>query len=213
MPPAPPLLGLILAGGAGRRMGGEKPFALLEGRPLVAHAIARLAPQTGRLGVNVGAAGTPLAVRLAGLGLPCLTDAPELAGLGPLSGVRTGLAALKPGEWLLTLPCDLPRAPPDLAARLAARQAATGAPVVHVAGLRDHPLCAIWSPALLAPLTAALREARAEGGLRVMRFLATAGAARLAVGPAEEEAAFANLNDPAALARVQRLTGGEDDSG
>ena len=42
------ITGIVLAGGQGRRMGGvDKGLVELDGRPLVAHVIARLAPQVG----------------------------------------------------------------------------------------------------------------------------------------------------------------------
>lgn len=201
---APPTEGLILAGGAGRRMGGMKPFVLHRGQPLIAHAIARLGPQVSRLAVNVGRAETDLARRLAALGLPVVADDPGLAGLGPLSGVQAGLARLTRGSLLVTLPCDMPDVPADLARRLIAARAASGAPAAYVLGARAHPLCAVWAPAILPPLTRALAAARAEGGLRVMRFLEAVGAAPLRLSPGEETA-FANVNDPAALDGARKL--------
>lgn len=188
----PPILGLVLAGGEGRRMGGMKPFVLHRGRPLIDHALARLAPQADRILVNVGQAGTALAARLEGLGRPVVADDPALAGRGPLSGVQAGLAAARAGgAWLLTLPCDVPEAPADLGARLIRAMTASGAPVAYVLASRPHPLCALWHPELLEPLTRALMAA--PDGLRVMPFLAAAGA--LAV-PGWPEAAFANVNRP-----------------
>lgn len=187
------ILGLVLAGGEGRRMGGMKPFAPYRGRPMIAQVIDRLAPQVDRLAVNLGAVGTPLADRLAGLGLPGVADDPALAGLGPLSGVQAGLAALPAGGVLATLPCDMPDVPLDLIARLMAARGS--APAAYAQGARSHPLCAVWAPALLPALTVALQAARAEGGLRVMPFLTEAGAAILPI-PAAEEPAFANVNRP-----------------
>ena len=199
--------GLILAGGDGRRMGGMKPFVPYRGRPLIAHAVARLGPQVDRLAINVGRPGTALAARLTAFGeeqgLPLVADDPELAGLGPLSGVLAGLAALPAEAVLVTLPCDMPEVPLDLAARLLRRLRETGAPAVHAAGRRPYPLCAAWTTPLLPRLTAALSAARAEGGLRVMRFLADAGAATLPIPPGEEPA-FLNLNEPPAPASPLR---------
>lgn len=175
-------------------MGGMKPFVLHRGRPLIAHALARLAPQADRTLVNVGQAGTALAARLEGLGWPVVADDPALAGRGPLSGVQAGLAAARArggGAWLLTLPCDVPEAPADMGARLIRAMTAAGAPMAYVLAGRPHPLCALWRPELLEALTAALRAA--PEGLRVMPFLAAAGA--LAV-PDWPEAAFANVNRP-----------------
>jgi molybdopterin-guanine dinucleotide biosynthesis protein A len=47
------ITGIVLAGGQGRRMGGvDKGLVELDGKPLVAHALARLAPQVGAILIN-----------------------------------------------------------------------------------------------------------------------------------------------------------------
>ena len=46
-------LGLVLAGGLARRMGGgDKPLRLLGGRPLLDHVLARLKPQVAAVALN-----------------------------------------------------------------------------------------------------------------------------------------------------------------
>ncbi|NBQ75566.1 MAG: molybdenum cofactor guanylyltransferase MobA, partial [Acetobacteraceae bacterium] len=64
-------LGLVLAGGLARRMGGgDKPLKLLGGRPLLDHVLARLAPQVAALALNAN--GDP--ARFAAYGLPVIAD-------------------------------------------------------------------------------------------------------------------------------------------
>jgi molybdopterin-guanine dinucleotide biosynthesis protein A len=82
---------LVLAGGASRRMGRDKAWLELDGRPLLLHVIDRLAPVCGRILV-VGAPDQRLPE------LPTsvtrVDDPPALHGRGPLVGVRIGLEAL-----------------------------------------------------------------------------------------------------------------------
>ncbi len=72
-------LGLLLAGGLSRRMGGgDKALLTLAGRPMLAHAIDRLAPQCAALAINANGD----ASRFSGFGLPVVADDP------PTSPVR-----------------------------------------------------------------------------------------------------------------------------
>ncbi|RTL41558.1 MAG: molybdenum cofactor guanylyltransferase MobA, partial [Rhodocyclaceae bacterium] len=53
LPSRDDITGLLLTGGLGRRMGGlDKGLALLDGQPLAAHVLARLAPQVGSMLIN-----------------------------------------------------------------------------------------------------------------------------------------------------------------
>ena len=86
----PPTLGLILAGGLARRMGGgDKALKMLAGRPILAHVIGRLGEQCDGLLLNAN--GDP--ARFAACGLPVVADTvPDFAG--PLAGILAGL------DWL-----------------------------------------------------------------------------------------------------------------
>jgi len=181
--------GLILAGGQGSRMGGaDKALLPLAGQPLLAHVLARVAPQVATMAVSANGE----AARLAGFGLPVLADAPGCAGEGPLAGVLAGLnwAAATGAERLLVVPCDTPFLPADLAARLAAAPAAAFA----AAGGRDHASVALWRVADRAALAALF-----AGGERRLRA-ALAGAARVEFAAPE---AFANINTAADLAQAE----------
>ncbi len=149
------VVGIILAGGAGRRLGGvEKGLQPLAGRPLIAHVIDRIAPQVARLAINANSA----AGDYAAFGLPVVAD--TLPGRpGPLAGVLAGLAWVSEPAWLLSAPCDAPFLPADLVVRLLA---AAGAAEVACAasGGRLHPVCALWRRALAPALRAALAEGR-----------------------------------------------------
>ncbi|MCL4186018.1 MAG: molybdenum cofactor guanylyltransferase MobA [Rhodobacteraceae bacterium] len=194
--------GLVLAGGLGRRMqGADKPLLQLAGRPLVAHALARLAPQVGILALSAN--GEP--ARLASLGLQVLADADD-SRPGPLAGVLAGLdwAAARGHAALICVPCDAPFLPADLAARLAAAAAPSGAAVAASpdAGgrLRRHPTVALWPVACRA----ALRQAVA-GGLRKPGLWAEILGAGVAAWDARPVDPFFNVNTPDDLARAEAL--------
>ena len=108
------ITGLVLAGGLGSRMGGvDKGLQLLHGVPMAEHALRRLQAQVGSTAIN---ANRNLGAYEA-MGCPVWPDAlPDHPG--PLAGFLAGLARCET-PYLLTVPCDSPRFPTDLAARLA----------------------------------------------------------------------------------------------
>ena len=84
-------VGVVLAGGLARRMGGgDKSLLALAGRPILAHVIERAEPQVGPLILNAN--GDP--GRFQSFGLPVVADVVE-GFAGPLAGILTGL------EWAL----------------------------------------------------------------------------------------------------------------
>ena len=105
--------GVILAGGRGSRMGGaDKGLQNFRGMPLALYTLMRLQPQVGETMVN---ANRNLAA-YESFGVPVWPD-----GLtdyaGPLAGFLTGLEQCET-PFMLTVPCDTPLFPQDLAARL-----------------------------------------------------------------------------------------------
>jgi len=197
--PAAGIGGLILAGGRGVRMGeADKGWLDLAGRPLVAHVAARLAPQVQALLVSANRN----ADRYAAYGR-VVPDAPaRAAGAGPLAGVAAGLAAWA-GEWLVTVPCDTPFLPIDLAARLLAAADAASAPLaVACAGGRRHSVCMAVRTALAADLDDYLRG----GDRKVELWQARVGAVEVSFDDAPQ--AFLNVNTPGGLGRARGLTGG-----
>src|SRR5437660_7712009 len=108
------ITGIVLAGGQGRRMGGvDKGLVELDGRPLAAHVIARLAPQVSALVINAN----QNLERYAAFGHPVVPDA--VGGFaGPLAGLHAGMTAAT-RSCVVTVPCDSPFLPLDLVARLA----------------------------------------------------------------------------------------------
>ena len=89
---------------------------------------------------------------------------------------------------VITAPCDMPDLPDDMAAQLLA---APTADVVYFKGERDYPLCALWRISVADDLRRALQQA--DGGLAVMRFLATQTVHTI---PVSDDTAFVNINHP-----------------
>ncbi len=115
---------IVLAGGRGSRMGGvDKGLQLFNGQPLALQAMHRVALQVGRVIVN---ANRNLKVYQNfgdefGQEFQVAPDA-DSEFAGPLSGFAAGLSACQT-PYLLTVPCDSPRFPVDLANRLASHMA------------------------------------------------------------------------------------------
>ena len=184
------IFGTILAGGQGRRMGGQdKALLPLAGRPLVAHVIDRLEPQVERL--SLSANGDP--TRLARFGLPVLPD--QATSQGPLSGLLAALdwAAPLGATHLVTAPTDAPFLPPDLTPRLLL---AGDLALARSAG-NDHPTFGLWPVTLRDDLRAFL----ASGEKPRVRAFADAHHAARADFP--DDGAFANLNTPEDLAQAE----------
>ena len=162
------ITGLVLAGGRGSRMGGvDKGLQNFHGVPLALHALQRLQPQVGRCMLN---ANRSLDI-YQGFGVPVHTDVlPDYAG--PLAGFLTGLTHC-PTNWLLTVPCDSPCFPADLAPRMAASAEEAAALIVLAAGpevgrdgtlqVRPQPVFALLHRSLLPSLQTFV----AEGGRKI----------------------------------------------
>jgi len=129
------ITGLVLAGGRGSRMGGiDKGLQHFRGLPLARHALARLDGQVGRMALN---ANRNLEA-YAAFGVPVWPDA--MAGhAGPLAGFLAGLAHCRT-PYLLTVPCDTPLFPLDLATRLGSALLADDAEIAMAAAPEDGAL-------------------------------------------------------------------------
>ena len=188
-----PVLGLLLAGGQARRMGGgDKCLKRVGGRTLLEHVIERARPQVSRLLLNAN--GDPS--RFTRFGLPVVADGVE-GFAGPLAGVLAGLdwAAEHAPEtmWVASFATDTPFFPADLVACLEAAVAVEDAELACAASAgRTHPVFGLWPVALAAPLRRALLD---EGVRKIDRWTARY---RLAVAPFEAAPTdpFFNVNTP-----------------
>lgn len=128
------ITGLILAGGRGSRMGGvDKGLQNFNGIPLALHTLMRLGPQVETVMVN---ANRNLSA-YESFGASVWPDA-SADFAGPLSGFLVGLERAET-PYLLTVPCDTPRLPLDLAERLASALVREGADIAMAAAPEVKP--------------------------------------------------------------------------
>lgn len=189
------IAGVILAGGRATRMGGgDKSLRTLAGRPMLAHVIARLAPQVAALALNAN--GDP--ARFAAFGLPVLPD-PLPDQPGPLAGVLAGMdwAAAQGFETLITVAGDTPFLPKDLVARLSDGPFTLAASPDHTGHLRQHPTVGLWPVALRKDL----RDALVRGERKVGRWAAEHGARSIPFTAQPDP--FFNVNTPDDLHRAE----------
>lgn len=196
------VIGLLLAGGLSRRMGGgDKALRLLGGVSLLDRVIGRLRPQVAGLVLNAN--GEP--ARFAGFGLPVAAD--SIAGFaGPLAGVLAGLdwtAAHRPDcPLVVSVPTDAPFLPKDLVVRLARGLDEAGAEIAcAVSGGQAHPVIGLWPVSLRENLRRALDE---EGIRKVDQWTARYRVAEIAF-PDQPVDPFFNANRPEDLAAAAAL--------
>jgi molybdopterin-guanine dinucleotide biosynthesis protein A len=198
----PPTLGLILAGGLARRMGGgDKAMLEIAGVTILDRVLACLAPQT--VGLVINANGDP--ARFADTGLPVVADSvPDFAG--PLAGILAGLdyaAQETPGiEWVASVPGDCPFLPEDLVERLHAARRQGGTPLACArSGDWRHPVAGIWPLALRDDL----RRAVVDEGLRKIEVWTARHGIGLAEWPDTPVDPFFNVNTPEDAVAAERI--------
>ncbi len=198
----PPTLGLVLAGGLARRMGGgDKARIKIGGRTILDRVLACMTPQCARVIINAN--GDP--ARFADTSLPVVSDCvPDFAG--PLAGILAGLdwAAAHPpaSEWMVSVPGDCPFLPKDLVKRLHEARAAEGVPLACArSGEWRHPVVALWPVALREDL----RRALIDESLRKIEIWTARYGVAIADWSAEPVDPFFNVNTPEDAAQAQSL--------
>lgn len=173
---SPRILGAVLAGGRSSRFGSDKAAALLDGRPLLDHVIAALAPQVDAVVV----CGRRHAA------VPSLIDRPG-PDLGPLGGLNAALhhAAAHGFELVLTAGCDMPGFGPNVVATLIGHQPAV---------LLGQQIVGLW-PAALAPRLDHFLASATDRSIRA--WMRDVAANEVPFG-----SMMANVNSPADLERL-----------
>lgn len=186
-----PLHGLVLAGGASRRMGRDKGTLEYRGEPRVLSAFRLLAETCERAFVSVDAAKAETPPYSA---LPTIID--EGRHRGPIAGLEAAWARYPFAAWLL-LAVDLPLVDRELLEELvAARDTTSFATAFRHADGTPEPLCTIWEPAAREPLLAQLHA----GDASLRRFLERCGFAE--VRPGGSSPKLRSVDDPDSYAEV-----------
>jgi molybdopterin-guanine dinucleotide biosynthesis protein A len=194
-------VGVILAGGLARRMGGgDKPMRTIDGRTILDRVISRFRPQCDDLLLNAN--GDP--ARFAMFGLPVVAD--SVADYpGPLAGILAALdwaAKQRPdATWVASAAGDCPFLPHDLVQRLRAAQAEVDATLaVAQSGGQRHPVAGLWR----VDLREELRDALLSGVRKVERWTGRYPIA-VAAWAAEPVDPFFNVNTAEDLEGARRL--------
>ena len=191
------ITGLILAGGRGSRMGGvDKGLQNHGGIALALHALLRLQPQVGPIIIN---ANRNLSA-YESMGVPVWPD-PIGDFAGPLAGWLAGLEHCET-PYLLTVPCDTPNFPADLATRLAQALVAADADIAMAATLEDgrvqvQPVFCLLKSTLIESLVAYLNE----GQRKIDKWTAQHACTTVVFDDAQ---AFFNANTAAELRSLSR---------
>jgi len=204
--PPPPTLGLVLAGGLARRMGGGDKARIKIGRSTILDRV--LATLSGQcVDIIINANGDPARFEDTG----CVVVPDNVPGFaGPLAGILAGLdwlAAQNNGvEWLLSVPGDCPFLPDDLVERLheARRQMGAGVPLACArSGEWRHPVVGLWPLALRANL----RKALVDEDLRKIEVWTARHGVAIAEWPDQPIDPFFNVNTPEDAKRAEQFTG------
>jgi molybdopterin-guanine dinucleotide biosynthesis protein A len=195
-------LGLVLAGGLARRMGGgDKARIRIGGRTILERVLKRLTPQCSRIILNANGD----TARFADTGLPVVPDTvPDFAG--PLAGILAGLdwAAAQAPEMadVLSVPGDCPFLPRDLATRLAAAREAQNRPLACArSGEWRHPVVGLWPVALRDDL----RKALVDEDLHKIEIWTARHGVAIADWPNKPVDPFFNVNTPEDAAQAERI--------
>ncbi len=147
------MTGIILSGGENRRMGTDKAFLELSGRPMIEHILDVLRAVCGRLIIV-----TNSPERYASYGATLIRDIFDLRG--PLTGIYSGLMRSE-DEYNFVTACDMPFLNAGLIAYLAEQASGYDVTLPKI-GEFAEPLHAVYHRRLLPVIEARLREDRRE---------------------------------------------------
>lgn len=190
-----PITGVVLAGGKGRRMGGvDKGLQRFRGRTLIDLVLERMRPQVMEILINAN----QNRERYEAYGYNVIGDL--FSGhAGPLAGLHSALSAAS-HDLVLTVPCDSPFLPMDLAERLeTARRSQSADIAVARTGRQAHPVFCLVQRKLLPHLTSFLDD----GGRKIDAWYADLNVVEVAFDDQPE--AFTNFNTLGEMLAAERL--------
>jgi molybdopterin-guanine dinucleotide biosynthesis protein A len=184
---------VILAGGEGSRIGGDKPLKYIGVERLVDRAVRMAGHWSDIVAVAVRDPS-----QLGTLDAAIVTDIPDMAG--PLGGLAAGFTFARDAgrEFLLTIAADMPFLPDDLADRLLAAIGSTQV-AVAASGGQIHPVCALWRTDVLEEITA-----YSAAGRRSLKGLAQRVGFAEVEWPCEPFDLFFNINFAEDLCEAER---------
>ena len=196
------VVGVLLAGGLSRRMGGgDKCLRLLGGQTILSRVVETVRPQVEVLALNANGDTR----RFAEYGLPVVADT-VMGNPGPLAGVLSGMewaVENRPDcQWIATMPTDAPFLPTDLVVHLTASLVDTGTEMACAAsGGRHHPVCALW-PVYLRD---ALRDAIMVEGIRKVDVWTGRYSLSIVEFSVQSYDPFFNTNRPVDLSQAEKM--------
>jgi|CXWK01.1.fsa_nt_gi molybdopterin-guanine dinucleotide biosynthesis protein A len=215
----PHILGVVLAGGRARRMGGgDKGLVPIAGKPMLAHVLERFSPQVGSLILNANGDH----IRFRAFGLDVVADAGpggpldpgdgDDHGHGPLAGLLAAMnwaeASAPAISAIASVSTDVPFLPVDLVRQLERGRVPHTAAVAQSFG-RLHPVIGVWPISVKAQISAALTR----GDRSMQAFARTVNATTVSFPPVAIGGSmidpFFNANTPDELAEAHRLLAGE----
>lgn len=186
---------VILAGGAGSRIGGRKELRILGGRNLIARTIDKAVSYSKQVAVSTGQKGE--------LDLPhgIVKLADPKPGHGPISGLLSGLeyAAGSGSDYVMILPCDTPFLPDDLMSQLLQSIGQANASVAYCNG-RLHATCSLWRVCTAEMLMSYLANSR-----RSLVGFAEAVGYKTVHWSSDHYDPFFNINNEADLATAEQI--------
>jgi molybdenum cofactor guanylyltransferase len=188
------ITGVILAGGRGRRMGGvDKGLVPFAGRPMIEWVMDALNPQVGALMISANR-NREVYCRY---GIQVVSDM-DPGFKGPLAGMASAMRVART-DWILTVPCDGPLLPTDLAGRLIdAMTSGQTELAAATSGGRIQPVYAL----LPTGLADELKKEIASGSQKVEQWMLGRGAALADFS--DQPKAFANINSMEDAERLAR---------
>ena len=198
----PQTIGLVLAGGQARRMGGgDKAFIEIGGKKILDRVLARLRPACSHIVLNAN--GDPQ--RFAPWGLPVIADSVKDFA-GPLAGILAGLdwtARNYPAiEWMVSVPGDCPFLPEGLVERLHAVREEQGKKLACAqSGDWRHPVVGLWNVRLREDL----RKALVVEDLHKIEIWTARHGVAIATWPDRPVDPFFNVNTPEDIVQAEKL--------